>query len=1058
MRDTIESISVLHVDDEPELAEMTADMLSREDDRFEVVTATNATDGLDLFTQQEFDCVVSDYEMPRQNGIEFLEAVRETYPDLPFILYTGKGSEEIASDAIAAGATDYLQKGSGTDQYELLANRIRNAVAQYQSERSRQWLAELAENTDRVLFSFTADWERLLFVSSAYEDLWGRSIVDLHDDPTDFLNGIHPEDRDRVREAMGIVSDGEPVDIEFRIESEDRDDRWVRAHIEPIVNEAGSVIRVAGSVADITEEYRRRSRRKRQRETLVELATDRAVTSGDFETAVRRVTETAADVLDVPRVNIWLVNEDDGAERLTCVDHYDRRTDNHEHGMELLVEDHPAYLEALETHQAIDAADAREDPRTVELTDYLDTHDVGALLDATLRSEGDVVGVVCHEHVGEFREWTDDEIDFASDIADIVHRALRNHDRKQRERELEETRARFQALTRNATHAVVTINDESTVQYANDAVEDIFGYAPEELLNESLLTVMPERFHDSHGEAITRYLREGTKRLEWDWIELPGLHKDGHEVPLGISFGEATIEDERQFTALLRDITERKEREQALERTHELLQHTEHLADVGGWEIDTNTMDVFWTEHLFELLGVDDEEEPSVDEALDVYHEDDRPIVENAVEAALDFGESFDVEARYLRPDGEVRWLRVRGVPETEDGDVVALRGAVQDITDRRRRECVLRDMHDIISDRHQSFEEQVRALLELGRAELDTQYGTLSEIRDGDYVFEIMATDDDSIQAGDVVPVSATNCEIVASTEQTLVLEDVERDAPEETDRTGFNELGISSYIGAPVFVDQDVYGTFCFYDTGARTGQFSEWEKTLVDLMSRWVSYELQRRQANERLNEQNEQLEQFASIVSHDLRNPLNVAVGRLDLAMEECDSEHLDHVSQAHDRMRTLIDGLLQLALEGEELNETQQVDLRAFSEDCWRNVDTESATLVTDIDRTIGADESRFRQLFENLIRNSVDHGGSNVTVTVGELEDGFYVEDDGPGIPEGERDDVFEAGYSTNAEGTGFGLSIVKQVCDAHDWGIRVTKGSDGGARFEITGVAFVDR
>jgi signal transduction histidine kinase len=156
------------------------------------------------------------------------------------------------------------------------------------------------------------------------------------------------------------------------------------------------------------------------------------------------------------------------------------------------------------------------------------------------------------------------------------------------------------------------------------------------------------------------------------------------------------------------------------------------------------------------------------------------------------------------------------------------------------------------------------------------------------------------------------------------------------------------------------------------------------------------------------------------------------------------------------MDGLISDLLVLAREGNSTTEITPVPLATLSENCWRNVDTADATLVTDIDRTIRADERRLRQLFENLIRNAVEHGGDDVTVTVGELEEGFYIEDDGPGIPTDERDDVFDVGYSTQEGGTGFGLRIVERIVDAHDWEINVTDGTEGGARFEITGVEFV--
>lgn len=164
--------------------------------------------------------------------------------------------------------------------------------------------------------------------------------------------------------------------------------------------------------------------------------------------------------------------------------------------------------------------------------------------------------------------------------------------------------------------------------------------------------------------------------------------------------------------------------------------------------------------------------------------------------------------------------------------------------------------------------------------------------------------TVDESIAAGDVVPVGATNCEITASQEQTLVLVDISRDTPEETDRAGDTDWRISCYIGAPVCDDDGLYGTFCFYDTEPRNGQFSDWEVTLVDLMSRWVAYELQRRQMTEQRKQQNEKLDQFAGTVSHDLRNPLNGLQGWLEIAEETGDPGHFARRYTTIDRWRSL----------------------------------------------------------------------------------------------------------------------------------------------------------
>ena len=206
---------------------------------------------------------------------------------------------------------------------------------------------------------------------------------------------------------------------------------------------------------------------------------------------------------------------------------------------------------------------------------------------------------------------------------------------------------------------------------------------------------------------------------------------------------------------------------------------------------------------------------------------------------------------------------------------------------------------------------------------------------------------------------------------------------------------------------------------------------------------------RRSERALRSRNQQPDQFVSVVSHDLRNPLNVAGGHLELAREECSSEHLAAVADAHDRMYTLVEDLLRLVHSGQEADGLESVEA------CRRHVTTAAATLVSEVDRRIRADRGRVQQLLEPLVRNAVEHGDNDVTVTVGALDAGFYVEDDGPGIPDDEREDVFEAGHSTTEDGTGFGPSIVEQVARAHGWDVDLTDSAGGGTRFEITGIEF---
>jgi PAS domain S-box-containing protein len=211
-------------------------------------------------------------------------------------------------------------------------------------------------------------------------------------------------------------------------------------------------------------------------------------------------------------------------------------------------------------------------------------------------------------------------------------------------------------------------------------------------------------------------------------------------------------------------------------------------------------------------------------------------------------------------------------------------------------------------------------------------------------------------------------------------------------------------------------------------------------------------ERRERERELQRTNERLEQFATVVSHDLRNPLGVALGRTKLAQEDCDSEHLEAVHRALERMDAIVDDVLALARQGAADLERERVDIEALSRDCWRTVDTGDAELVVKDPPTLRADTRRLRQLLENLFCNATEHAGDDVTVTVGRLPDGFYVSDDGPGIPPEEHEEVFEHGYSTTDDGTGFGLSIVQAIAEVHGWTVDVTESAAGGAGFEVHG------
>jgi len=215
--------------------------------------------------------------------------------------------------------------------------------------------------------------------------------------------------------------------------------------------------------------------------------------------------------------------------------------------------------------------------------------------------------------------------------------------------------------------------------------------------------------------------------------------------------------------------------------------------------------------------------------------------------------------------------------------------------------------------------------------------------------------------------------------------------------------------------------------------------------------------RKRRERRLRKQNERLEEFGSIVSHDLRNPLSTAAGWTEiidreLAADEPDLETIqdgvERVVESHERMDELIEVLLTMARQGQTVNETETVDIEAVATEAWSTADTGEMELVVEADRTVEADSTRLRQALENLFRNANDHGAAS-TVYVTETPTGFAVEDDGDGIPDDEAS-LFDFGYTTDEEGTGIGLAVVKRIVEAHGWRIGVTDSNHGGARFEI--------
>jgi PAS domain S-box-containing protein len=876
-------IRVLHVDDEPEFADLTARFLEREDDRLDVTTVASVEAGLDRLADGSFDCVVSDYDMPGRNGLAFLEAVREDHGEIPFILFTGKGSESVASEAISRGVTDYLQKGTSTDQYTILANRIGNAVDQSRAEavaeRTEQRLAELAANSNDVLWAFTADWGELLFVNEAYERVWGQPTEALETEPEAFLDAIHPADRDPTRAAMERLSGGEPVDIEIRVDpGSDYNQRvWVQG--TPITDDDGRVVRVAGFARDVTE-------RRRHEQALEELHAVAADLPGceSPEAVCRRIVTAAESILEFDHCVANLVADDTlvpvtTSGELPAADVGPLSVDEGVVGR-VYRSGESSRIDDLRTHPDADPPPGYRSALTVSLGDH-------GVFQATARTTGAF-----------------DESD--RELAELLTaHATAVLDQLAHSRELE----RYETILEALGDPVYTVDEEGHYTFVNESYSALTGYDREEIVGEHVSFLLDEASVERATDCVRTLLSDDESRCQQTY-DIIVETATGERVPCEDNLALLPLEDGayRGVAGVVRDISDRVARERELEQ------------------------------------------------------------YETMANAAGDMVYRLDTDGRFEFVNDTAE--RLTGYPRDRlEGSHVGL----------------LMDEADVETGR-----ELVRGLVAADGATSDA------------FTWTLHTADGESVPC--------------------------------------------QSHI-TPLYDGEEWVGTV----------------GVVRDITAR---HERERR-----LERQNEQLEEFARVVSHDLRSPLNVAQGRLQLARSEHDIEDLAEVAEALERMDELVDDLLTLAREGKTVTEPEAVDLGSTVRDCWRHVETGNATLAVETTATVRADRSRLTELLENLVRNSVEHGsatvpdgadavangGGGVTVTVGALDDGdgFYVADDGPGIPVEEREQVFEAGYSTQEEGSGFGLNIVARIAEAHGWSVSVVDAAGGGSRFEFTGVEF---
>lgn len=261
-----DSVRVLYIYDADDPMAPTPAELTRAAD-IVVETAHSVDDALDRLTAAVFDCVLSTHQLPGGDGVALVRRIREFDSEIPVVLHPHRGTERVASAAISAGVTDYIENNPDSDQGEQVATRLVDAVSELRHDSGSQ-IRELTKATDDALWLVSSGWETALFVNSAYSSVWGQPEAAFRADPTAFLDAVHPDDRPQAERAVDRLTDGESVELELRADPTAEFERRVLLQAEPIFGPAGSVARIAGASREVTEQRAQQRRLREQQETV----------------------------------------------------------------------------------------------------------------------------------------------------------------------------------------------------------------------------------------------------------------------------------------------------------------------------------------------------------------------------------------------------------------------------------------------------------------------------------------------------------------------------------------------------------------------------------------------------------------------------------------------------------------------------------------------------------------------------------------------------------------------------------------------------------------------
>ena len=545
--------------------------------------ARTSAEAFDVLDAEDVGCVVSPLSAGDVGGSHFLRQVRTKYDDLPFVLMADDGSEAVAADAINAGVDGYVPfEGEPDDAtVETLVDRIETVVRDYRShqrfEDATELLFKLTEYTSDALWMFTSDWSETVVINSAYEDVWGRGQDAVIEEASDFLEGIHPEDRPMVVETMQVLSGGEPADLEFRVQTDDGVE-WVSVHAEPVVVD-GDVEYVAGFSRDVT--------RLKEREDLIERVNEatRELQHARSEREVGRVVvDIVESVIDCPITGYWRYEAASETLEPTAAS-----------GRALAVADSEdvSGLTTIEDGHAEMSVFREGEPRWVEnyddLTNPSSDVELGRLLLVPLGEHGMVN--IGHPEPGAFD-------DFDRYLVEILGKTATDAlDRVERERTLERRTSELETLLNNAPLAFYAIDPDGTIVESRGRGLEALSLDPQDVVGVDIYEMYADvaNVREALDRAFAGDVVSETVSFAGRWFEnsfVPVFDESGAlSQVIGVAFDvTAQKTAEEQFAALSESaiaLSDSEAAESAVEQALAIVERVlgSHVAIY--WECDT---------------------------------------------------------------------------------------------------------------------------------------------------------------------------------------------------------------------------------------------------------------------------------------------------------------------------------------------------------------------------------------------------------------------------------------------------------------------------------------